>query len=180
VTLTFFAAGKPEPQGSSKGFVGRDRFTGKPRAVVTSDNAKLRPWRVSVQNGAQLALERAGLVGRLAESDVTISAHFFLPAPKWAEAKLRKGKSVPCITRPDVDKLLRGLLDSLTGLVFADDAQIVKTLASKGYAPPGSQPGVYVTIETSGSAEGASLGHSGPSLLDAALGDSPEPEATRG
>ena len=61
MTLEFFAAGKPEPQGSSKGFVITDKRTGKQRAIVTSDNAKLKPWRWSVQLAARLAMERAGL-----------------------------------------------------------------------------------------------------------------------
>lgn len=148
MTIDFFAAGKPEPQGSSKGFVIKSKATGNLRAIVTSDNAKLKPWRATVQAAAQCALEQAGaLRGHLIESSVCIEASFVMPTPKWAEAKLRKGKPVACVTRPDVDKLLRGLLDALTGIVFADDAQVVRVVASKTYAVPGSQPGVGVRIQ---------------------------------
>jgi Holliday junction resolvase RusA-like endonuclease len=146
VTLRFFAAGKPEPQGSSKGFVVTDKRTGRPRAIITSDNAKLRPWRASVQYGAQLALEEAGLFGQLVETSVFVDARFTLPTPKWAEAKLRKGTAVACVTRPDLDKLARALLDALTGLVFADDSQVVGLHVRKAYAQPGAQPGVQVVI----------------------------------
>ena len=39
--------------------------------------------------------------------------------------------------RPDLDKLCRACLDSLTGIVWRDDAQVVRLEASKGYGAPG-------------------------------------------
>ena len=33
----------------------------------------------------------------------------------------------------DIDKLCRGVLDALTGVVFADDAQVVRLTAGKNY-----------------------------------------------
>ena len=39
------------------------------------------------------------------------------------------------VTRPDVDKLLRAVLDAITGIVFMDDSQVVKAEASKVFGP---------------------------------------------
>jgi Holliday junction resolvase RusA-like endonuclease len=146
VTISFFAEGKPEPQGSAKGFAFMDKRTGKPRAVVTSDNAKLKPWRLSVQGAARRAMAGAGLSGRVLSGAITVAATFRMPPPQAAAARLRKGKRVPCIVRPDTDKLARGLLDSLTGLVFADDSQVVELRAAKVYAHPDATPGVRVEV----------------------------------
>ena len=83
MTLEFFAPGVPQQQGSSKGFVITDKRTGRQRAIVTSDNAKLKPWRWSVGYAARLAMEEAGLQGRPAgESPVAVDARFVMPAPQ--------------------------------------------------------------------------------------------------
>jgi Holliday junction resolvase RusA-like endonuclease len=43
----------------------------------------------------------------------------------------------------DVDKLARSVLDSLTGVLFHDDAQVVHLVVSKDY---GDAPGVRVFV----------------------------------
>jgi Holliday junction resolvase RusA-like endonuclease len=40
----------------------------------------------------------------------------------------------PCV-RPDVDKLVRALLDALTGIAYHDDGQVVALSVRKVYAP---------------------------------------------
>jgi len=40
----------------------------------------------------------------------------------------------PCV-RPDVDKLVRALLDALTGIAYHDDGQVVALSVRKIYAP---------------------------------------------
>jgi hypothetical protein len=54
---------------------------------------------------------------------------------------LKKRRS-PCV-RPDVDKLARALLDSLIGIAFIDDQQVVSLLVRKVY---GSAPLTTITI----------------------------------
>jgi Holliday junction resolvase RusA-like endonuclease len=44
---------------------------------------------------------------------------------------------------PDLDKLIRAILDALTGVVWRDDGQVVDIVASKVYA---DTPGVDVVI----------------------------------
>jgi Holliday junction resolvase RusA-like endonuclease len=48
-------------------------------------------------------------------------------------------------TRPDIDKLLRAVLDALTGLVFVDDGQVVTVNMAKEYA---NVTGVELTWHT--------------------------------
>lgn len=148
MTLVFFAEGIPQPQGSAKGFVVRSKATGKLRAVVTSDNAKLRPWRESVRDAARRALAAAGLEGRLLAPSgvVRLDVTFLVPAPQWATKKLLKGKAVECETGRDADKLLRGIFDALSGLVYTDDKQAGRGSWDRRYQHPAKPPGVHVVV----------------------------------
>lgn len=130
--LTFTVYGDPQPQGSARAFV-----IGK-RAVVTSDNPKLKGWRQNVAKAAQAALAppRATISG-----PVRVQADFFLKRPQ----KLPKGR-IGHTVRPDSDKLVRGLLDSLTGVVWKDDAQVVEIHARKQYHAEGDQPHATISI----------------------------------
>lgn len=49
---------------------------------------------------------------------------------------------------PDLDKLVRAVFDAVTdaGVVWSDDAQVVRLTGSKRYADGGSVPGVTITV----------------------------------
>ena len=128
-TLRLFVPGTPVPQGSKTGFV-----VGK-RAVVTDANAKaLKPWRALVKAAAVEALH-----GRepLVNEPLVVSLEFRFVRPKSVRRELPHVK-------PDIDKLTRSVLDSLTDAgVWGDDGQVTKTAAEKVYA---SSPGVLVRV----------------------------------
>jgi crossover junction endodeoxyribonuclease RusA len=50
------------------------------------------------------------------------------------------------VKRPDLDKLVRGVFDALTGVCFTDDSRIVALQAGKRIAEIGEGPGVNITI----------------------------------
>lgn len=133
----FTAYGLPVPQGSTRAFVV------KGRAVTTSANSNLRPWRDTVASAArtQMALDDAEAI----PGPVAVAAHFYLPRPKS-----RPKRDLHPDRRPDLDKLLRGVLDGITGPVIADDAQVCRVVTSKDYAGRGllDEPGVVVTVRT--------------------------------
>ena len=51
---------------------------------------------------------------------------------------------------PDLDKLVRGMFDAMTGVVYVDDKQICQEGSSKDY---GSRNGVFVSIRELGAAD---------------------------
>jgi Holliday junction resolvase RusA-like endonuclease len=51
--------------------------------------------------------------------------------------------------KPDADKLARSTLDALTGIIFTDDALVVRLVAEKFYAEPGHE-GAVITIDGPG------------------------------
>ena len=72
---------------------------------------------------------------------VTLRIRYYMPRPKTAKPSKRPHPHV----RPDIDKLERAVLDGLTGVVFADDAQVVAIDHRKLYAD-GCSPGVEVVV----------------------------------
>jgi Holliday junction resolvase RusA-like endonuclease len=124
--ISFTVIGTPQPQGSSRAFVPK----GWTRAIITSANSKLKPWRQEIAGTAQVAMNESK-IGLLENVPLAIEAAFFFDKPKSAKKSL-----LHKITKPDADKLLRGLLDALTGIVFKDDAQIVQCIVRKGFGVP--------------------------------------------
>lgn len=125
--LRFTAFGTPRPQGSAKAFVRGNR------AFITSDNAKLKPYRHTLTQVANEELRKTLPEGPLCPRGVPVEV-FVL----WTLAKPKsKPKRVTQPTcKPDTDKLCRAVLDSLTGVGYEDDAQVVSLVARKQYGSP--------------------------------------------
>lgn len=132
--VEFFVHGRPQPQGSTKAFMPKGaRFP-----VVTSDNAKLKPWRQEI---AGVALrEMSASLQSLEFGPVHVQCEFAFQRPKSTSKKVTHK-----ITRPDLDKCLRGVYDALTGIVFYDDAQIVSSVESKVFA---EKEGVWILVQS--------------------------------
>lgn len=131
--IRFEVYGKPEPQGSSRAFV--NKATG--RAVVTSANPALKDWREQVAGEA-----RAKMIGfPPLEGAVTVGVVFWLARP----ASVKRTRPT---VKPDLDKLVRAILDGLTGVAYRDDAQVVTVSAEKRYCDPYTMyPCAAVTVE---------------------------------
>jgi len=67
---------------------------------------------------------------------------FLVPRPKTVKRKYPIGKY-----EGDIDKLVRALLDAMTGTVYVDDSQVVTSSETQRYTS--KIPGVWVTISTS-------------------------------
>lgn len=133
--LDVWIAGLPAPQGSKR-HVGAGR-------MIESNEATLRPWRSTIAFEAIRALEAFDPLGYPSRGPVRVTLGFSFP---HTAAHYRTGKgadllkpSAPAVkaTRPDIDKLVRAVLDALTGLAFADDAQVVELLGFKAYGHAG-------------------------------------------
>lgn len=123
--LSFTVFGIPQPQGSTRAFMHKGaRFP-----VITTDNTKLKPWRQEVSGTAQAEMESRGL--GLCLGAIRLEATFFFDRPKSLKKAITRK-----VTKPDVDKLLRSLGDSLTGIVFKDDSQICECVVAKAFGTP--------------------------------------------
>jgi crossover junction endodeoxyribonuclease RusA len=124
--VRFWVAGRPAPQGSKR-HIGNGRMIEMSKAVG--------PWREAVRGEAQRRFA-APLDG-----PVRVIADFCFIRPKSGR------RAEPCV-RPDLDKLLRAVLDGLAMAgAFADDGQVTEITARKRYAPA---TGAWITVARAG------------------------------
>jgi Holliday junction resolvase RusA-like endonuclease len=119
--IEFFVEGKPVPQGSLVFMKGRAIHAGADR---------LATWRADI---ARLG-KSAGCLP--SERPIAISLIFNMIKPKTVN---RQMPTVP----PDLDKLIRAVLDGLTGVAYKDDGQVVRITAVKIY---GQKIGVQIGV----------------------------------
>jgi Holliday junction resolvase RusA-like endonuclease len=124
-SIQFVVYCKPEPQGSMKAFMRK----GMKQPVVTSDNVNLKSFRQEVALAA-LQVSPLGLAfGK--HVPVIMRVWFYLAKPESCPKK----RALP-VVKPDLDKLCRSVSDSLAGIIYHDDAQIVQIEAYKFYELP--------------------------------------------
>ena len=137
--LRAFIEGVPIPQGSARAFVV------KGRAIVTSDNPKLKGWREWLR--VNLRSEWASI--ETLKTPCSVHLTFVMPRPKSHLSVKGVKASAPThmTSKPDLDKLVRAVLDAVTDAgVWQDDAQVVGVSAAKTWASAQERTGISVTI----------------------------------
>ena len=127
--IKFFVPGTPAPQGSK-------RALGPGRMIEMSKN--VGPWRERIALAAHNAMKGQPLF----PGPTAIFINLVLPRPKSTP----KTYTPDAIKRPDIDKLARACLDAITGVIIADDAQIIELQATKRVAGIGETPGAELEI----------------------------------
>lgn len=123
--IKFTIPGKPKGKG-------RPRFTGKrtytPKA--TADYEKMIRCEYVRQAGKRDPIE--GPV------KAVISCYYQIPkSDNKAKRKAKVVGEIPATGKPDLDNVAKAVLDSLNGLAFEDDSQVVSLLVTKQYAEVG-------------------------------------------
>ena len=128
--ITFDVIGRPSPQGSKKS-IGNNRFV---------ESSKFLPaWRKAVRVAAEEAVT-ASMWARVS-GPVELEVMFYLDRP----SSISKTKRPQPTVAPDLDKLVRGVGDALTGVVYDDDSQVIRCLAWKVYADT-RVPGAFIRV----------------------------------
>lgn len=126
-SITFSVEGTPASKGSYRAVTGRSRKTGKPVTRLIPMDKKERPWREKVRQTALAAMTDNHFTGFGRGVPVELCVGFTVARPKTVR------RFRPTV-KPDLDKLLRCLMDGLTDSgIIHDDAQITNIAASKGY-----------------------------------------------
>ena len=97
--------------------------------IVTADNAKTKPWRQEIAGACLAELPEGEAAGSNVPFRVAIG--FFFERPKSVNKRISDK-----VTRPDLDKLARAVLDALTGIAFVDDSQVVDLHCTKNFGSP--------------------------------------------
>lgn len=133
--IDIFIPGKPAPQGSKR-HVGHGRMVESSKAVG--------PWRESIR----WALASAP---RFPEgTPVRADLLFIMPRPGSTPRRGPRSKP-PAIRKPDLDKLVRAVLDAVTSAgVWSDDSCVTHIDTEKRYAQPEQVVGLRMrlTVDT--------------------------------
>jgi crossover junction endodeoxyribonuclease RusA len=128
--IRFFCAGHPVAQGSK-------RHVGQGIMIETAK--ALKPWRQAIAFEAKMAAQGHAYEGAV---EVWASFSFNRPANHYGTGR-NSGRLKPSAPHyraaaPDLDKLVRSLLDALVvSGVIRDDRYVVKLHAQKVYGTPG-------------------------------------------
>ena len=130
------ADGVPRPQGSKKAFVRGGK------AVLVEQSEGLKEWREHVASSVSTHMQYQGLE-MIENAPVEVRLVFAMPRTK----AMKPADPLTMIQRPDIDKLERGILDALTGVVFKDDSQVCVVHKVKRRCAPGEPPNVFIEVE---------------------------------
>lgn len=130
-SLSVFVSGHAAAQGSK-------RHVGNGRMIESSK--KLPGWRESVRAAL---IDGKGQPRARFEGAVHVDLEFIMPRP----VSTPKKRTPPAIRKPDIDKLERGILDSVTSAgVWRDDAQVTSVSKIKRIAEIGETPGCRISF----------------------------------
>lgn len=129
-TVAFFEVrGIPVPQGTARAFVAG----GRARIATDSNrtNSPIGAWRAAIRTEGQRVMGNHPP----ASGPVSVSVTFWMPRPKshFGRHGLKEAAPDNHTNKPDLDKLLRAVLDGLTGVVIGDDSQVSAIESGKVY-----------------------------------------------
>lgn len=139
----FFIEGEARPQGSKTPV----RRGTKIILIegVGANPARHKAWRANISDTARQVMHDEGI--EELDCAVRVELRFKMLRPK------SRHKSVRAVTvKPDIDKLVRSVLDGLTSsdkvgtLMLKDDSRVVELYAEKYYYPKGSEEPIGVEV----------------------------------
>lgn len=151
--LSFFVPGTPRPKGSWRPIT--NRHTGR---VFLKASDTDREWQNLVSSESRQAVFAAakGLSSLPTNTHFILDIIFVFSRPlchfgSGKNSKVMKANAPSYHTKaPDVDKLSRSILDALTGIVYADDSQVVSLESQKIYEGGLAlyKAGAYIKVST--------------------------------
>lgn len=138
MNLCFSIPGEPVAQG-------RPRFSNRGNFIKAYDPDKSRNYKAFVKVLVIDAMKKQGCTLSELPLEVAIIAYVGIPTskPKKFKQQALEGLQKPT-KKPDVDNVAKIILDSITGIAYQDDKQIVKLSVSKIYS---ETPKVEVQIK---------------------------------
>lgn len=129
-----------EPVAKARPRVTISKYTNKPHAFTPK---KTEQAERAIRNAWIAKHGRDPVTGPLS---IRITFLYEVPKswPKWKRDQAER-YTLPKITRPDTDNLVKTVMDALNGIAYKDDSVVYEILARKKYAPAGEN-GTQVII----------------------------------
>ena len=134
-SVYFVVTGKPVGKG-------RPRASTRGGFVRMYTDAKTLGYEAAIADEAARAMSGAEPF----ETPMQMQVSCYYPIPKSWPKKIKQGaldEEVFPKVKPDLDNVVKAVLDALNGVVYLDDAQVVNLVATKRYA---TEPRVEVYI----------------------------------
>lgn len=125
---------------------------GKPLVRVRPNNGRALEQNAGGIASVAVAAREAAGVDLLRDVAIHVTLRFYMPSPSYRYGTgrnaglLKDSATARPAKRPDVDKLVRQVLDAITGVIYADDGQVVSLLAEKHYAEGNQPPRIEVEV----------------------------------
>ena len=126
--VTIVVTGEPVAKGR-----GRAAVLQTGRAIIFTPK-NTRKWEADARQVARLEMgSRLPMTGPV-HIDIRV---VFVPAKSWPDWKRNMAISheIAHTTKPDIDNLAKSMKDALNGIVYDDDAQIIRSVCVKEYGP---------------------------------------------
>ena len=124
----------------------RPRFVRTPKFVRTYTPKKSLNFEQMVSSYAHQAMSIKEL--QMLDRPIALTIDFFFSRPKSRRRKKTAGLTMPRIVKPDIDNLIKSILDGLNKMAFLDDAQVWNVHVRKFEVD--DMPRTEITIEYSG------------------------------
>ena len=134
-SVYFVVEGKPVGKG-------RPRASTRGGFVRMYTDAKTLTYEAAIKDEAAKAMGNAELFETAMH--LHVNCYYQLPKrwPKRLQQQALDGEVFPNV-KPDLDNVVKAVLDAMNGVVYRDDAQVVNLVATKRYA---TEPRVEVYI----------------------------------
>lgn len=132
--IEYSIEGTPRPQGSKRHVGG---------GVMVESSKYVKEWRAFARMKAVQAMQGNERIEKPVPVLLVVDFIFDRPLKHFTKKGLRPEAPSCHTSKPDVDKLLRALLDSMSGVVFVDDGQVASLAVSKRY---GKAPTTTVSV----------------------------------
>lgn len=133
--VAFWIPGPPVPKG-------RPRFSSRGGKARTYTPEKTRSYETHVRAHGEAAMRGAAPMTTPLKAVLRVHLPALKSGPKAERGALPTG-------RPDLDNVVKAILDALNGVVYVDDAQVVVLEATKDRRRPDQEsgPGVFVLVQ---------------------------------
>ncbi len=129
LSIEFFIPGPPATQGSMK-HVGRGR--------VIHSNKRTLPWRQAIAFAAAKQMAGRPYFGIDYACSVVVTC--YVPRPDSCKNLIYPNR------KPDCDKVLRCVLDAMTGIVYDDDSRVFHAPLLKSFCGSGMPVGTKIIV----------------------------------
>ena len=109
------------------------RHANAPIQIYTPQNARVKEYKAAI---AAAYIEAVGAedAGHLANRDVFLSVSFVINRPQAMCSSKLPDTNINHNKKPDLDNMLKAVMDALNGVAWSDDSNVVRITSDKKYA----------------------------------------------